>query len=99
MFLAVGHDLQPRAIDTALREIAFHYPRAALAQGQIVLVRAAIDKIEIEKSVLLRMSPIAVKIRLQDDPDLVMATFRLKYFFIPPFGALNCRQHNNSGIL
>ena len=45
------------------------------------------------------MSPIAVKIRLQDDPDLVMATFRLDFFLYPPFGALNCRQHNNSGIL
>ena len=68
---------------------------ATLCREQ-ALLSAAIDNREIERIVLLRMSPFTVKIRLQDDRNLRMATPRLNILFTPPIGALNsCRRYRH----
>jgi hypothetical protein len=73
-----------RSADTVLVGVG----AAAARWREHALLRAAMESKEIERSVLLRMSPVTVKIRLQDDYDWKLATNDLNSTDYAPIQAL-----------
>jgi len=61
---------------------------AAARWREQALLRAATESKEIERIVLLRMSPVSVKIRLQDDYDWELATKDLNSIVYAPIQAV-----------